>query len=160
MNTQLRYYLILFFLFATSLAIKTQENLTVTGGNIQNDNGFASISIGQLFYSHNESNSGSETQGVQQTFEINVITNIDAESAFEIKAFPNPVQNSLSLQVNPSSKKLHLKIYSIDGILLMTTKIKGEQTTIDFQNFPASTYFMHIQENSKEIKCFKIVKTK
>lgn len=78
-------------LFASNAS--TQESVTTSGGNATGNGGSISYTIGQLFFNTVEGTTGSLPEGVQQPYEITVVTSI--EEAFgnylNVFAYPNPV---------------------------------------------------------------------
>ena len=57
--------------------LQAQESVNATGGNASGSGGSASYSVGQVVYTNNTGTSGSVAQGVQQPFEISVVTGIE-----------------------------------------------------------------------------------
>ena len=72
-----------------------QEGILPAGGNASGNIGSASYSIGQVFYITSSGTNGSVAQGVQQPYEISVITGMDEfkDMKLECYAFPNPATN-------------------------------------------------------------------
>jgi hypothetical protein len=60
--------------FNTALA---QETATGTGGDATGTGGTSSYSVGQILYTTNTGTNGSINQGVQQPYEISIVTEIE-----------------------------------------------------------------------------------
>jgi len=58
--------------------LQAQESVNATGGNALGNGGTASYSVGQMIYTTNTGTGGNTVaQGVQQPFEISVVTGIE-----------------------------------------------------------------------------------
>ena len=145
--------------------LQAQEAIPTTGGEASGDGGSASYSIGQVFYTTNVgTNENSVAQGVQQPYEISVITEIEEakDISLSISAYPNPTTDYLVLKVDASTslsiQSLEYKLYDINGRLLQTVKATGQETQIQTHNLAPASYFVKVIANENEIKVFKIVK--
>lgn len=91
--------LVLILSISTTMA---QSSVNATGGNASGDGGSASYSVGQVVYTANTGTNGSVAQGVQQPYEISVVTGI--EEAHDIKlsvsVYPNPATDYLTLKAD------------------------------------------------------------
>jgi hypothetical protein len=54
--------------------LMAQENVNASGSNASGSGGSASYSVGQVFYQIHSGSNGSVVEGVQQPYEISVIT--------------------------------------------------------------------------------------
>ncbi len=54
----------------------SQESVNISGGNAIGTGGSVSYSVGQVFFNTSESTTGSVTEGIQQPYEISVVTSI------------------------------------------------------------------------------------
>ena len=94
--------LIALLLFGFSLAgLNAQEAFPVAGGDAVGSGGSVSYTIGQVFYNTQIGTNGSIVQGVQQPYEISVVSGVkEAEGInLEITAYPNPTSDFLRLKV-------------------------------------------------------------
>jgi len=141
--------------------LQAQESVNGTGGNASGSGGSASYSVGQVVYTTNTGTSGSVAQGVQQPYEIWVATSIEEvkDINLSVLAYPNPTTNFLTLITEEFDvSNLSYQLYAINGKLLQTEKIIGNQTSIDMSNFVNANYFVKVVKNNKEVKIFKIIK--
>jgi len=148
--------------------LQAQEAIPASGGNASGTGGSATYTVGQVVYTTNTSTSGSVAQGVQQPFEIFVITSIEEAKGItlECTAYPNPVADHLILKISGAetqscasvSPKYMLSLYDMNGKLLENTKIESNETSIGMSNLAPAIYFLKVTQNSKEIKSFKIIK--
>lgn len=142
--------------------LQAQESVNATGGNASGSGGSASYSVGQVVYTTNTGTNGSVAQGVQQPFEISVVTGIEeAKDIFlNVSAYPNPTTDYLELKVeNLQLSELSYKLYDISGKVYQNKEIGNSITKIEMQNLPQGIYFIKvIDTKNKEFKTFKIIK--
>ena len=141
--------------------VQAQESATATGGNASGSGGSLSYSVGQVVYQTYSGTNGSVAQGVQQPFEISVVTGIDDAKGIRlmISAYPNPTTDNLTLKVESFElPNLHFQMFDMNGKLLQNEKITGNETSIVTSNFVPATYFVKVIQGNEEVKTFKIVK--
>ena len=111
--------------------LQAQEAIHATGGNASDSGGSVSYSVGQIMYQTHTGTSGSVAQGVQQPYEISIVTAIKEaiEINLEVSVYPNPTTNYLTLEVkNFELSTLNFQLYDMQGKLLQNEKITGNQT--------------------------------
>jgi endoglucanase len=89
-----------------------------------------------------------------------VLGNEDFENvslAKNIKVYPNPVNDVLSISLNSDSVKSALSVYSIDGRLLKSYELNSFENKIDLANYEKGIYILKFKQNEKEF-VNKIVK--
>jgi hypothetical protein len=142
--------------------LQAQEAISASGGNASGSGGTASYSVGQIVYTTNTGTNGSVAQGVQQPFEISVVTGLEEAKGINlsVSAYPNPTTDFLNLKVeNYDNTNLSYQLFDISGKLLETKNITGNQTSIVMSNLVPATYFVKVILGNKEVKTFKIIKT-
>lgn len=155
---------LLIFIFSFSLA-SAQETISTAGGNASGKGGTASYSVGQLMYQTHVATSGSVAQGVQQAYEISIVTGIEqTDINLTISVYPNPTTDYLTLEVkNFELSALSFHLYDMSGKLLQNEKITGNQTSIVMSNLVPAIYFVKVVNmqgavSQQEVKTFKIIK--
>ncbi len=141
--------------------LQAQTAVPATGGNASGSGGTVSYTFGQVVYTTNASASGTVAQGVQQPYEISIITAIEQAKGINlsISVYPNPTSDHLTLSVEDYDvSKLSYQLYDISGQVLQTKKLDTDKTSIDMSPFARAPYFLKVVEGSKEIKSFKIIK--
>ncbi len=141
--------------------LKAQEVILSTGGNALGSGGSASYSVGQIVYTTNTGTNGSVAQGVQQPYEISVVTGIEEAKGITLQcsAYPNPTNNDLTLKVeNIELSTFNFQLFDINAKLIEAKKIESSETSIVMVNLVPATYFLKIIKNNKEVKTFKIIK--
>ena len=142
-------------------ALNAQESVNVSGGNAKGNGGSSSYSIGQLVYSSYTVSNGSVAQGVQQPYEISVVTGLDEAKEINLifSAYPNPTFNNLTLEIKDTDlSNLRYQLYDINGLLLQSGLIVGNQTEIVMENLLPGIFFVKVTKGNKELKTFKIIK--
>lgn len=157
-----RLKLIALFLWGLGLTgLRAQEAILTTGGEASGSGGTVSYSVGQVVYTTNIGTNGSVAQGVQQPFEISVVTGIKQANGINLKctAYPNPTSDYLVLKVENYDKvNLSYQLYDMNGRLLENQKITDTETGIIMSNLVPASYFIKVTESNKEVKTFKIIK--
>lgn len=159
-HKRLKFSAVLLLVFGLT-GLQAQESVNATGGIATGSGGSSSYSVGQIVYTTSTGSNGSVAQGVQQPFEISVITVIEETKEINLStsAYPNPTTDLLSLSVdNLEVSNLSYQLYDIDGKLLQSKKITDSQTNIVMSNLVPATYFLKVIQNKKEVKTFKIIK--
>jgi hypothetical protein len=148
--------------FAFSLStVSAQESINTTGSNASGSGGSASYSVGQVAYQTYTGTNGSVAEGVQQPFEISEVTGLEEAKGItlSVSAYPNPTTDYLTLSIDKFDfANLSYQLYDMQGKLLQSEKITGNQTSIVMSNLVPATYFVRVIQNNKEVKTFKIVK--
>ena len=141
--------------------LQAQESVNATGGNASGSGGSISYSVGQVAYQTHTGTNGSVAQGVQQAYEISVITAIEQAKgiSLSVTAYPNPTTDYLTLEVKDFEfSTLSFQLYDMNGKLLQSEKITGNQTSILTSNLLPASYFVKVIQGNKEVKTFKIIK--
>ena len=156
----------LFFLSFFGLStVQAQEAIPASGGNASGTGGSVSYTVGQVVYSTNTGTSGTVAQGVQQPYEISVVTgNQDIRGiTLSCLVYPNPATDFVILNIQDlDNQNLVYLLYDINGKILETKEVRNNETTIHMGILVAGTYFLKIVEtihaSSQEVRTFKIIK--
>ena len=136
-----------------------QNSVNAVGGDVYNNTGSVSFSIGQVAIENTINTTGSISQGVQQAFEITTLNLEENKLNLSLSAYPNPTQTQLILHIgNFNQEKLKYNIVSSEGKLLSQGNIQTIETIIDLQQIPKAMYFIEVQEESTKIQTFRIIK--
>ena len=157
--------LIAFYLIGYGIIAQAQNTIhatiPATGGSATGSGGSVSYTVGQITYNTISGTNGTMAQGIQQPYEISVVTAI--ENAREIilicAVYPNPTRGIIKLIVESfDHENLRFQLYDINGVLLRDKKVESRETEISMNNLSSSIYFLKVIFNNKEVKVFKIVK--
>ena len=152
----------IYFLCCFNIALlPAQETIPSSGGNAAGSGGSVSYTVGQITYQTFSGTINSIAQGVQQPYEISVVTAIENTEGIklEFKVYPNPTRGLMTLSIKPfNNENFKYRIYDLGGILLQDKKISSEEIEISIEGFSSSTYFLRVIKDGIEVKIFKIVK--
>ncbi len=162
MKTKIQFLIVFLLFFHTATTVNAQQALVSSGGNAQGTTGTVSYTIGQMAFNYYEEASGSVSQGVQQPYEIFLITGLEKASGISLDCmvYPNPVQDHLQLKIQGlESEKLRWSIYNLSGKLIKADQVSGSLSTIQVNDLVSGTYLLSvIDTKNSTIKTFKIIK--
>ena len=174
-----------FLLFADITSLKAQQATTATGGNATGSGGSMNYSVGQIVYITNAGTGGTVSQGVQQPYDISVVSGIEEIGInLSYTVYPNPTTENVVLQIDGASQtneitsnetlcraSLRYILHNINGNEILQQTITCNQTIIPMEQYPAGFYFVIVETTStvetqnfasqtspKPIKTFKIIK--
>lgn len=136
-----------------------QQTVTTSGQTITSATGNISYSIGQIDYITIE-NSFSVSQGVQQVYTKSAVTYIATlDKSITISVWPNPIVNTLFVKINNNAEAgFSYQIFSIEGQLIETKKIRSNNTSIDTHDYNTGVYIISISHARNPTIRFKIIK--
>ena len=101
--------------------ISAQQATDAAGGNASGSGGSASYSFGQTFYTTHTSTNGSVAQGVQQPYEISIVTEIKEAKDISLSflVYPNPTTDVCHLNFNLKNNEfVKINVYNTLGELV------------------------------------------
>ena len=143
--------------------LHAQESPTAAGGEATGTGGSSSYSLGQVVYTTATGTSGSVAQGVQQPYEISIITGVKETSIhLEMNVYPNPTTNYLTLKVDASTslsnQQLSYQLIDLQGKVITNKKVTATNSTINVERLPKAVYFLKVTKDNQVVKTFKIIK--
>ena len=141
--------------------LEAQEVIPASAGNASGSVGSVNYAIGQVFYTSVKGSNGSVNQGVQQPYEITVISGIieNSNNRLSISVFPNPSTDILTLKIeNIDLKDLSYQLFDSKGTLLLSDKIIGNQSNINLFSLTSGIYLLKVFDRRYTIKVFQIIK--
>jgi hypothetical protein len=151
--------LTLLFLFSLQLSY-SQEIVPSTGGNATGTGGTSSFTVGQVFYTSNASSTGSVSQGVQQAFEIQTLSNPGLLTVqLTAVTYPNPTTDYVVLKITDTAlENLQYTLFDVNGKTIVSKKITTSSTEITMKNYSIGMYLLKLTKKNQPIKTFKIIK--
>jgi hypothetical protein len=150
------------FLLGVGIAgLQAQEAKAASGGNASGSGGSVSYSVGQVFFTICTGTNGSVAHGVQQPFEISVVSGIEEDNpiTLSVSVYPNPTTDAVQLKVeNYQGENISYQLFDMNGRLSGKKKLTESQSGIKMRTLSRGTYFLKVYDGSKEIKTFKIIK--
>ena len=160
-NIEFRLPVMMLLSFMLFNGLWAQEAITPSGKTISSTTGSVSYTIGQSFYHSLSGTNGFVNEGVQQPFEILVITDIgsDQSTGIELTVYPNPTSDLLTLEV-PDYKISGWRFQLSDGYGSMIEKgeIQTGETKFDLSSRPKGIYLLSVFHDDQNQKTYKIIK--
>lgn len=141
--------------------ISAQTSVSSAGGDAAGPGGSASYSVGQILYTFDNGTAGSVAKGVQQAYEISIVTGFASSEEIMLTGivYPNPVSDFFILKIeNYEPANLTFKLLDINGKLIETGRIRDKELQINMEDRLPGIYLLKIFDRQKEIKIFKIIK--
>lgn len=159
MRKQLTNITLTLLMLIASETLSAQVATLAAGGEANGVGGALSYTVGQVVYTFNTGTNGSVAAGVQQPYEISVVTALKKTNDILLvyRAFPNPVKNILTLSVK-NFEGLTVQLLDVNGKQLINKKIEKTETEIDMVGLPMAAYFLKVTDNKKELSVLKIIK--
>lgn len=152
---------LLIALFLITVNIMAQSIVLTTGGSVSGNGGTVDYSVGQLVYLAHINVNGSVAEGVQQPYEFSVVNTIEEAKGINLSvlAYPNPTTSCLILETKATELTiLFFQLLDMNGKLLQSEKITGNQTIIDMGNLMPANYLLKVIQNENVVKTFKVIK--
>lgn len=141
--------------------LQAQTSVNTTGGNASGDGGSVSYSVGQVVYQTHIGANGSVAEGVQQAYEISVVTAIEQAKTINllVTAYPNPTTDFLTLSISEFKLSgLSYQLFDMSGKLLFDENITSSQTQIVMSQLVPASYLLVVKQENMRLKTFKILK--
>ena len=153
-------FVIIFVCISGLYSQNIHQTIPAGGGNANGTGGKVSYSVGQVFYTVKSGHNGTVAEGVQQPYEISIITGIEVTKInLSIFAYPNPTKDILKLIIdNTYLTGLNFQLFDISGKQLEVKNISDRETLINTSNLSKGAYLLYVNNASKTIKSFKIIK--
>jgi hypothetical protein len=159
MNRNLLFLITILCLHSSLLA---QSNTVTSGGQASGTGGTVSYSVGQVAYAAFSGSNGYIIQGLQQPFEVSIITRVnDISIDLSVQAYPNPTSDKLILSIGTQElKNLRYQLIDVYGKTIVSDRINQAAQIIDMSKLSSGTYFLSVLSNKKQIRIFKIIKNR
>ncbi len=155
-------FIMLFALFIGTKCLYAQQACTSSGAKSIGSGGTATYVVGQVVYNHYITEDKHLDQGILHPYEISIQTGIENDDVkLDMVAYPNPASDYLRLQWKDDNMKISdvaVKIYSIEGNLLMQRNTSTNPEQIVMTAYPKGTYLLQFIYKNELIKTFKIIK--
>lgn len=141
-------------------SLKAQNGAVSSGGDASGSGGSVSYSIGQVDHITANGSGATITQGLQQPYEIYVITGFEA-AGIELTAsvYPNPASEQVTVYLKDlSSPDLGYILSDAKGKLIKQNKLSNAETVIPMAELSKASYFITVMNGKDVIKTFKIIK--
>ena len=140
------------------VSLYSQSNTVSAGGDADGDNGSISYSIGQVVYTSAQGSNGNVNQGVQQPYDVGVVTGIE-EAGINLSVFPNPTSGLLTLTVaDEDASLLSYQLFDASGRLVDSKNKLNSTNTISLDGYATGVYTLSVSRENKQVKSFRLVR--
>lgn len=151
------FFITLFIWFQTFGFLSAQAGFSASGFDAVSTGGSVSSTIGQVFYHQWTENEGQINEGIQQPYEIFVVS-VDDNLKTSVLLFPNPTQDFVLLKMENNVKDFSYTLYSMDGKWLEDQKIDQEETVLSLQKYSCNIFLLVIYKGNNIVKTYKVIK--
>jgi hypothetical protein len=102
---------------------------------------------------------GSDTKTVEDYITVDTLTFVNSYGeTLSLKVFPNPVSDKLYLTLNKKSQQeVYVAVFDINGKLLFTKELTGQENEINMGELKAGVYILKIITGNNS-RIFKVTK--
>jgi len=142
------------------LLLPAQSGIHSAGSHADGNEGRVDYSVGQLFYLTKTADSGSTTEGVQQTYEVTMVNTTEHMRAdLEMVVYPNPTQSGVFVKTEfPLADGLSLHLFDLEGKMLDSKRLTPFDLQVPMDHLIPGTYLLVVSDGKNTLKSFKIVK--
>jgi hypothetical protein len=131
-----------------------QQGIVSAGGDATGSGGSISYSVGQVVYSNNNF----VNEGVQQPYEIFIISVDDSFLDVQLNLFPNPTSQELFIEMKNFREGISADVFDADGSLIDTIRLLSDRTSIQVKDWAAATYFVRLTDEAGRSAGYHVVK--
>lgn len=142
--------------------LKAQQATLSSGGNGSGTGGSFAYSVGQTVYTAQSNSAITLSIGVQQGFELFLITGLEDEDRFGLAAtvFPNPTSNYLTVEIKNYSPDTAMEIFLFDakGQQMHRQQVVDVLTYLEMKHLSPALYMLKVIQGNKLVKVVKVIK--
>ncbi|MDB4344254.1 T9SS type A sorting domain-containing protein [bacterium] len=147
---------LLFSLFAT-ITGSAQEVVSTQGDSYSNASANIDFTIGEVVINTGTDGTNDLTQGFHQT-NWNFLGVEDFAPDYEAIIYPNPTEDVLNIRTS-TFENVSYTLYDAQGKLVMQNILLAEQTPIQVSQLAPGSYSLTLNNQTQNLKTFKLVKT-
>ena len=148
---------IVLFSLLTTLSVSAQEVVATQGDSYSNASGSIDFTLGEVIIATGTDGTNDITQGFHQT-NWNFLGVEDFVPNYEAIIFPNPTEDVLNIKTS-MFENVTYTLYDGLGKLVMQDKLSAEQTPIQVSQLAPGSYSLTLNNETQNLKTFKLVKT-
>lgn len=155
----MRYSSIILILFLAGSVVSAQQVVSSNGDSQSAAGVEVSWTIGETIIETYVSDANTLTQGFHQTkLTITAVSEL-LFPGIEIKVFPNPTQEFITIHFSEYVEGSRLWLYDLRGKLLENKLISSADTEINMKNYASGQYILKLTNKSRQpIQTFQIIK--
>ena len=148
---------LLVFSLLSTLAVSAQEVISTQGDSYSNGTGSLDFTIGEVVINTGTDGTNDLTQGFHQT-NWNFLGVEDYAPNYEAIIFPNPTSELLNIRTS-TFENVTYTLYDAQGKVVLQDKLSAEQTPIQVSQLAPGSYSLKLNNETQNLKTFKLVKT-
>lgn len=139
------------------LSLAAQDVVATSGESYSTSSGTIDFTVGEVMIHTGTDGNNYLTSGFNQS-NWNFVGVEDFAPKYEVKIFPNPLEKELNIKTN-SFENITYTLYDGQGKVLLRDKLMGEQTSIPVGHLIPGSYSLNLNNESENLKTFKLIKT-
>jgi hypothetical protein len=148
---------LLFLTLLTTLCTTAQAVVSTQGDSYSNASANIDFTIGEVVINTGTDGTNDLTQGFHQT-NWNFVGLEDHAPSYEATIFPNPTSEVLNIRTS-TFENVTYTLYDAQGKLVMQDILSSEQTPIQVGQLAPGNYSIFLNNETQNLKTFKLVKT-
>ena len=148
---------IVLFSLLTTLSVSAQEVVATQGDSYSNASANIDFTIGEVVINTGTDGNNDLTQGFHQT-NWNFLGVEDFAPNYEAIIYPNPTEDVLNIRTS-TFENVTYTLYDAQGKLVMQDILSAEQTAIQVSQLATGSYSLTLNNQTQNLKTFKLVKT-
>ena len=147
----------LLFSVFTTISLSAQEVVSSQGQTYSNANGSIDFTVGEVIINTGSNGTNDLTQGFHQT-NWNFLGVEDFAPDYQATIFPNPTQDVLNIKTSVFENVTYT-LYDAQGKLVLQNILSAEQTPIQVSQLAPGAYSLTLNNETQNLKTFKLVKS-
>jgi hypothetical protein len=148
--------LVLFSLLAAGIVL-AQEVVSTQGDSYSIASASIDFTIGEVVINTGTDGTNDLTQGFHQT-NWNFLGVEDFAPNYEAIIYPNPTEDVLNIRTS-TFENVRYTLYDAQGKLVMQNILSAEQTPIQVSQLAPGSYSLTLNNETQNLKTFKLIKT-
>ena len=155
----MKYSIIILILFLSCPVVSAQQVVSSSGDSQSAAGVEVSWTLGEAVIETLFGGSSTLTQGFHQTrLTVTAVTNL-LYPGLEIKVFPNPTQEFITIRFSEYIEDTRYSIYDLRGKLIDNKLINSADTEIDLKKYASGQYILRLTNKSQQaIQTFQVIK--
>ena len=153
-------YLAILLMLIPAVSIASAQEVVSSNGDSQSAAGYeVSWTVGEAVIATMIGGTNTLTQGFHQTrITVTAVSDL-LYPGLEIKVFPNPTQDFITIQFSEYVEGSKYSLYDFTGRLIENRLINSADTEIDLKKYASGQYILKLTNKSRQpIQTFQIIK--
>lgn len=145
------------FSLLTTISVSAQEVIATQGDSYSIASANIEFTIGEVIINTGTDGTNDLTQGFHQT-NWNFLGVEDYAPNYQVTIFPNPTEDVLNIKTS-TFENVTYSLYNAQGKLVNQNILSAEQTPIQVSQLAPGSYSLTLNNETQNLKTFKLVKT-